>query len=373
MAGAYKAACEAAQARHLISANDCFNSGFPELTLNGHRTVELLNERLVDLDVAPLAVAVAESKQFALIDFSYNELGAGAAESLAQLLKDDSTIEMLDLSENNLTAEAVEVLCSALNTNSTLRELRLSGNALGTSGGMAVAKMLHANSGLRKLALSNCGLSTEALVALATVLREDSKLVELDVGRPLTRTLMDEPASHLGRMLKLNGHLETLDLSKAGLTDSGLRLLAEGAYRGGDRSALAVLRLRANALELADNDVLNALHLFLASPHCRLVELDVGANRLADEGGLKLADLLGSNGSLRIVDGAHNRLGSRGLCALAAATRAHPALRTLRLWGNYFDSAACLSWTEALGTLRALDLDFTPTAVDGVYQCVENR
>ena len=39
----------------------------------------------------------------------------------------------------------------------------------------------------------------------------------------------------------------------------------------------------------------------------------------------------------------------------------------MSLWGNRFDSAACLAW---LPSLKVLALDFTVQEVDGAFLCV---
>ena len=370
MAGAYRAACAAAGSRVLVTVEEGYTAGFTSLLLNGHRTMELLDARLSDLDVAPLAVALSEMHPFTVLDLSYNQLGAGAAESLSQLIKSDRTVQTLDLSENLLTSHAVEALCTALKTNSTIREVRLSGNKLGGAGGMAIAEMLQTNTSIERLHLSNCELTTEALVALATVLRDNRQLLVLDVSRPLAATIMDEPASHFARTLKLNTSLQELNLSKSGLRDFGLRLLAEELYRAGAASQLRELRLRCNRLELVDEDCVTSFAMLLTSDACRISTLTLGGNRLGDEGALKLAEMLSENRSLLELDVSSNSLRSRGLCALARATSKHLILSQLELSDNSFDTAACLAWLPLIESSRKLTLDFAVQKVDGAYHCV---
>ena len=127
---AYAAATKAAGTRVLQSAVSQFDAGTDKLLLNGHRTIDLVDKRLTDVDVATLAVALTETKQFKVVDLSYNELGAGAAMSLSQVVKSNTVITALDVSENGINEQAVEGLCAALKTNGTIRELSLSGNAI---------------------------------------------------------------------------------------------------------------------------------------------------------------------------------------------------------------------------------------------------
>ena len=91
MAGAYTAACTSAGCRVLLTVTEAYSSKTKDLICSGNRTVELLDARMVDLDMAPLAVALEETNPFQTIDVSYNTLGAGAAESLRKLVAADST------------------------------------------------------------------------------------------------------------------------------------------------------------------------------------------------------------------------------------------------------------------------------------------
>jgi len=369
-AGAYRAACTAAGVRLLKTVEEAYASGMPALLLNGNRTVELLSSRLIDVEVAPLSVALCEGNPFTAIDLSYNELNAGAAESIGLLLKSDTTLTVLNLAQNDLGPEAASTLCAVLKDNKSLRQLSLGGNKLGGNGGMDIAEMLQTNASLQRLDLANCELTTESLVALATVLRENDTLQALDVSRPLTKTIMDEPAQHFARMLKVNSSLAELDLSKAGLRDYGMQLICEELFRAGPASGLEVLRVRGNKIQLVQPDCVEALSNWLQSDECRLAELSLGANDLRDEGALKLAEMVGGNRSLRVLDVTSNSLMSRGLCALARAANEQPLLEDVSLMGNSFDSAACLAWEPRLG---ALALDFSIQKIDGAYHCVDCR
>jgi len=248
--------------------------------------------------------------------------------------------------------------------------------------------------------LCNCELTTESLVALATVLQVNDKVMSLNVARSLNAPLMEEATSHFSRMLKVNSTLMELDLSRCGIRDLGLQLLAEELYRATD-TRLSSLLLTANQISLVDSECVNALALLLGSQRCRLETLLLGSNALRDEGTLKLADIVSSNASLVELDLTSNSITSRGLCALGRAISpdaqsvAHPKILHVSLWGNRFDSAvrqtfpsqppacplhpiafaplslsaciapqACVVWQPMLSLL---ELDFTVDEVDGHF------
>jgi len=384
MAGAYTAACTSAGCRVLSDVTDAYNSGSPELALAGNKSQELKEKRLVDLDMAPLAVALEENNPFPKLDFSYNLLGVGGAESLRKLVASDGTCTALDLSQNNLNPAASKALFSGLRQNQTLKELRLSGNKLGNLGGMELADLLQKNHALEELHLSNCELDTAALVALATVMRDNRSVRVLDVSRPLAKTLMDEPALHFARMLKVNQTLTDLDMSKAGMSDLGLQRIAEEVFRAGAASKLEKLRLSGNKIQLVSDDCVGALAMLLGSAESRLKTLILGTNPLRDEGALKLADIVQASRGLERLDVSACSITSKGLCSLARAIGAepegqrgsgfiewHPTISLIELWGNRFDSAACLAWIPAL-TSEIVSLDVAVQQVDGAYHCVQS-
>ena len=109
-----------------------------------------------------------------------------------------------------------------------------------------------------------------------------------------------------------------------------------------------MLRCRANAVELVSEECVSALALLLRSHTCRLKEVLLGSNSLRDEGALKLAEMVQQAGSLQRLDVSSNGISSRGLCALARAVSSHPVLQEVELWGNRFDSAACVAWIQPL-------------------------
>ena len=315
------------------------------------------------------------------------------------------------------STSACRALCEGLKQNRAIGSLNLSGNKLGGPGGMALADLLQTNSTLEALYASNCELDTAALIALATVLRDNTSLRVLDVSRPLAKTVMDEPANHFARMLKVNTTLHELDMSKSGLSDKGLQLLAESVYRAGPNSRLEVLKVKCNRITLVDADCVGALRLLLSSEVSRLQTLLLGANTLRDEGALKLAEVrtrererlsrthhapcfphcshssllsriyspvrsqvVAESKRLQHLDVASCEITSRGLCALARSVvdrvtavehqdprLLHQSMDAMELWGNKFDSAACLAWIPALHYLK---LDIAVQEVDGAYACV---
>lgn len=342
----------------------------PAMELSCRGTIPALaNARLTDKDVPPLVAALLADHAFEKVDLSYNELTTSSAEALTSLLQSDRLIQSLDLSANHLDTAAVVMLVGGLKSNTTLRELRLSGNPIGGHGGMLLAELLQTHPSLETVALSNTELTTESVVALATVLQGNDKVSTLDLDRALVHPIGEEASSHLSRMLKVNTTLTDLDLSRVGMRDFGLQLIAEELARAG-HSALRALRLRANQLEVSEPGCVHALRALFGSKTCRINTLMLGSNRLKDDGALKLAEILSDNTSLLQLDLTSNGMTSRGLCAIGRAVDGHSTMQQIGLWGNRFDSAACVVWEPLLKVM--LDIDFSVQLVDNTYIAVQN-
>ena len=361
MASVYHAACTEAGTRELSCVEEALDSGDDVL--------QCAKSGAQDLDVTAIAATLTQVNPFTAIDLSSNELGAGAAASLKNLLAEEqgAKITSLDLSHNNLSEVAVESLLAGLQGNTTLRELRLSGNPVRGAGALMLAEKLQTDTSLQRLHVGNCEISTQGVVALATALQANESLAVLDISRTLTPAASTETFSHLSRMLKVNTSLIELDISKSGLKDLGLQLLVEELHRAGPKSALQVLRARGNQLQLVSTACVLALGRLLSSATCRLNVLALGGNQLRDEGALKLAEMVAENHSLLELDAATNGITSRGLCALGRAVETNATLQEVCLWGNFFDSAACAKWIQPLRMVRA---DFWVQEVDGSYLCV---
>lgn len=344
---------------HVLAQCDQGTSSGDKLLCSGNARGAVLN----------VAKALRTGHPFAVVDLSCNTSESGSAAALASVLQNDSTMEVLDLRHSDFGPEDAEVIGKAIAANATLRELSLSGNSVGVEGALAIANSLQKNSSLKVLRLGSCDLNTRGIIAIATALQGNVSLQHLDISRPLVASVhMTEGLDHLSRMLSVNRVLTQLDLSKCGVRDDGLAMLASALRRAGSNSHLSALCLRCNEILLREADAVRELGQLLSSYGCPLARLDLSANRLQDEGALLLSEMLHSNSTLSHIDVRHNSIASRGLCALGPVLASHRSLTSAAVWGNRFDSAACRSWLPALSV--RLSLDFSVQEVDGAYSCI---
>ena len=101
--------------------------------------------------------------------------------SLAEVLKNNTTLIQLWLPECNLNSRSVESLAEALTSNKHLERLNIGENALCDDGIQHLAHALRVNQGLKYLFLNSCGITDMGLECLARSLQHNIVLNELSV------------------------------------------------------------------------------------------------------------------------------------------------------------------------------------------------
>lgn len=136
----------------------------------------------------------------------------------------------------------------------------------------------------------------------------------------------DRDAAALEALLKANKVLVELDLSHNSI---GAEAVAALARAGSSR--LARLNLSHNGLRGLEAG--EALRQFvLSAPD--LIHLQVGMNRLGDEGGPKLAEAMRSSSRLAQLSAPNNGFGDQSAYAIGAALGSNTTMSSLTLWGN---------------------------------------
>ncbi|XP_073672682.1 NACHT, LRR and PYD domains-containing protein 3-like [Garra rufa] len=212
-----------------------------------------------------------------------------------------------------VTKEGCAALASALRSNpSHLTELNLSGNKLGDSGVKLLSDVLqNPHCKLETLWLSKCGVTDEGCAALASALRSNpSHLRDLN----LSGNNLGDSVKMLSDVLE-DPHckLEILWLIDCGVTDEGCAALAS-ALRS-NPSHLTDLDLSVN--KLGDSGV-KLLSNVLEDPHCKLDKLWLSYCSVTEEGCAALASALRSNPShLTQLDLSGNKLRDSGVKLLS--------------------------------------------------------
>ncbi|XP_029676053.1 uncharacterized protein LOC115243314 [Formica exsecta] len=263
------------------------------------------------------------------LNISFNpDIGARGWQACSHMIKKTQCLEQL---------EARDIMFNEQNMNILSRALRL-------------ACHLHV------LKLENCGLSGRAIVILVTALKMNSGIRELylaDNGLDLY------DAIQLGSLLRMNNHLQLLDISNNNVQDDGVRDILEGLINqvNEDKTGkgLSILILWNNRLTknsapyisriIALSKTLETLNIgqnMLTDETLRVVNESLKQNRvllqlgmqsteLTCEGIITLAEIMETNQVLQRIDLRDNSIQMRGMRALANVMKVNKTVTQIDL------------------------------------------
>ncbi|XP_054432926.1 leucine-rich repeat-containing protein 34 isoform X2 [Pteronotus mesoamericanus] len=294
------------------------------------------------------------------LDVRYNLINDAGAHYAAKLLQKKYDLIYLNLMFNDIGPKGGELIAKALH-NTTLKYLRMTGNKVEDKGGMFFAAMLQINSSLEKLDLGDCDLEMQSVIAFATVLTQNQTIKGINLNRPILYGEQEESTVHLGHMLKENHCLVELYMSKHDVRNYGLKQLCDALY----------LNKSLRYLDVSCNKITRDGIVFLAAvlkSNTTLEVIDLSFNRIENAGAKKLSETLAShNRSLKALSVVSNSIEGEGLVALSQSMKTNPTLSNIYIWGNKFDEATCMAYSDLIqtGRLKPDDTDVEPYVVDG--------
>ena len=293
---------------------------------------------------------------------------------LCGILKLNTTISSLDLSGVDMDAPAAAALETALVMNQSLTSIDLRNNPKlwsvkdngeeSPDGLEAIVRGLHANSTVQKvhmdplellvsklkgttaepvLELSYAGsgvMGNLSAVLLCALVEKNAVAKMLDLSEIKTA---DRLGHAVGRCLRLNTSITTINLRDSQLRDEGVGALADG-LKLNKASKVRVLDLSSNGIGAAGAEKLAGLLSLSAS----LAKLDLSSNKLGSSGTEALRGSLRDNGTLTALNLRDNDIDVAGATALATALRTNGALSTLWLGKNKVGDEGVIALVEAL-------------------------
>ncbi|XP_062394297.1 NACHT, LRR and PYD domains-containing protein 3-like [Sardina pilchardus] len=241
------------------------------------------------------------------LDVSNNHPGESAQKLFFAILEDHHhKVEALRFADCKLSDKSCGIVAAVLQSPNTLFELDLSDNELGDSGVQLLSNGLSSPyCKLQTLRLSKCGITDEGYVRLARSLNL-SCVKELDVS-------YNHPGESAQKLLSAtledpHRNVEALRFADCNLTDKSCEIVASVL-----QSPNPLLQLDLSRNDLGDSGV-KLLCVGLSSPQCKLHTLRLSDCFISEKGFGFLASALTSNPShLKELDLSYNHPGESGL------------------------------------------------------------
>ena len=295
---------------------------------------------------------------------------------ISGILRLNETVVSLDLSGAGIDATAAKSLETSLRTNKTLTRLDVRGNEAlwrlnaetgeeDCTGLDALARGLCASSSMSMVLLDKLELKVKTLkgaeepaakellyaacdnlsnldaTLLCALVEANGSALRLDLSRNKSASRLGHA---VGRCLKANATLTSVQLHECDLKDEGVSALADG-LRHNSGSSLSVLDLASNGIGAKGAERLAAL---LGEVSCSLKKLDLGSNSLGRDGAAALMPSLKTNASLTALSLRENDIDVGGASAIASAITVNTALTTLWLGKNKLQNDGVEAIAEAV-------------------------
>ncbi len=302
--------------------------------------------------------------------------------SLAKV-KQLAQIEELEFSHADLTAEVLSKILKSKHL-TRLKTLLLNGNEIGHAGVHELA-VWPGLTRLEALDLTSCSIGPEGVTELAAC-KNTTNLVRLRIGSnaidsDAVRAVLSSP--HLKKLteLELSGSeldpivaaefrraafaksLQRLDLESANLQPGALAELTRCAMPGLQSLNLNSVPLRGTAPASLANAVFAGTLTALSLDNCELGA--VGIEEFCE----------GKFPKLTALDLSRNRLANRGGIALANAAKNFPAITSLKLWDNKLgpDAITALANSKLLANVTELDLNGNKIGPTGAIAIAKSK
>ena len=308
--------------------------------LKDNRTLQQLNvgnNFIGQEGVTTLAEILKENRALQQRNVSSNAIGQGGATVLAEMLKENGTLQQLDVSGNSIGQEGATTLAEILKENRALQQLNVSSNAIGQGGATALAEMLMKNGTLQQLNISYNSIGQGGATALAEILKVNKTLQHLNIGY---NSIGQGGATTLAEMLKVNRMLQLLDVSGNSIGQEGATALAQMLK---ENRTLQHLDVSVTSMGQGGATTLAQM----LKENRTLQKLDVSDNSIGQGGATALAQMLKENWSLQQLNVSSNAIGQGGATALAEMLKENRRLRQLNVSVNSIGQRGVSALAEA--------------------------
>lgn len=356
---------------HLNLLTERNSDGTGYLVLRGKDIYDRYKRRITDKDIRSICAYIKEEpRRITRVDLSYNSITDGGFFKLLKkiLVKARSSVINLNIMNNNITEVSILNLAKYAQM-VKLKYLRLNGNDFGINGAEYFAEFLKNNVTLEYCDIGETNLTLTGVAHIITSLRSDHEgnttLKVLDFSRiiPLFNRYSYETkwlAYHIEYLLERNSTLIELHLQKNQFIGHDMEYLVRGLRRN---DTLLYLDLGNNNIGEYGAELLGK---YLAEKP-RLVFLNVAGNGIKDTGARAISFGLPYS-RIRALDIGHNKITDDGILDLLNTLKKYYYLRFLNIWGNKISHDSCVVIERMLmsGALFQHTLDVKLYEVDDV-------
>lgn len=356
---------------HLNLFTERNSDGTGYLVLRGKDIYDRYKRRITDKDIRAICLYIKEEpRRITRVDLSYNSITDDGFFKLLKkiLVKGRSSVINLNIMNNNITEVSILNLAKYAEL-VKLKYLRLNGNDFGVNGAEYFAEFLKKNVTLEYCDIGETNLTLTSVAHIITALRSDhggnTSLKVLDLSRiiPLFNRYSYETkwlAYHIEYLLERNSTLIELHLQKNQFLSHDMEYLVRGLRRN---EALLYLDLGYNNIGEYGAELLGK---YLAEKP-PLIFLNVAGNGIKDTGASALSFGLPYS-KIRALDIGHNKITDNGILDLLNTLKKYYYLRFLNIWGNTITHDSCVVIERMLmsGALLQHTIDVKLYKVDDV-------
>lgn len=206
---------------HVITAMPAYESeSFEELRLKAYQKKvnyraqyysDLMRDKLqIDLsykdispeDAASIAEVLKENTTLTHIDLGYNRIGPGGAKAIADSLKVNRTVTSLIMWGNKIGNEGAHDIADVIKVNDQISNLDIHGNEIGEAGLSSIADVLRGKTSLKTIDVSFNRQSKHTITAIAEALKvnpEISNIEGVSLNSFECRSILELPDSFDGK------------------------------------------------------------------------------------------------------------------------------------------------------------------------------
>lgn len=346
------------------------SDGTAYLVLEGNILINLYKKRIEDSDITAITTYIKmHPKRITKLDLCYNQITDKGFNKLLRkcLIKGRSSVINLNIMNNEITERSIEKLAQYAKF-IRLKYLRINGNNFGLKGGEYFAEFLRNNDTLE---FTDVGETEQTLTSLAAVMTAlmpqfggNTTLKVLDLSRlvPLFNRYKLETkwlAYHLEGLLTNNSTIIELHLQKNELNGHDIEYLVRALKRN---KTLLYLDLGFNKIGEFGAELIGKY----LKENQSLILLNIAGNGIKNTGARALSFGLPFS-KIRALDLGKNKLTDEGILDVLNTIKKSYYLRFLNIWGNIIGKRSCEVIERMLisGALFQHTIDVRIYEVDG--------